>query len=189
VRVQAGAALLSLGENPPPPGPEAVERPALDYREAMLPYDPVPGLPLYTPRAVIETALGRIEIHLNIVEAPLACGSFMRLARRGFYDGLGFERVVPGVVVQAGSPRGDGTGGPGYTVRDELGQKPFGRGVVGMAVSSRDTGGSRFLIALSPSPELDGRHTVIGWVAAGMDVVERLRPGDVIDRIEIWDGR
>src|SRR5262249_26534243 len=163
------------------PGPEALERPALDYRDAMLPYDPVPGLPLYTPRAVIETALGRIEIHLNIVEAPLACGSFMRLARRGVYERLGFEGVGPGARAQVGSPRGDGTGGPGYTVRDELGQKPFGRGAVGMFLSGKDTGGSRFFIALSPSPELDGRDTVLGWVAGGMDVVERLRPGDAID--------
>lgn len=189
LRVQAAAALLVLAENPPPSGAEAVERPALDYREAMRPYDPVPGLSLYTPRAVVETTLGRIEIHLNIVEAPLSCASFMRLARRGFYDGLGFDQVLPGALVQGGSPRGDGTGGPGYTLRDELGQKPFGRGAVGMALSGKDTGGSRFFIALSPSPDLDGRYTVIGWVASGMDVVDRLRPGDAIDRIEIWDGR
>src|SRR4029453_12720620 len=189
LRVQAGTALLSLGENPPPPGPEAVEQPAFDYREAMRPYDPVPGLSLYTPRAVVETASGRFEIHLNIVEAPLACASFMRLARRGFYDGLSFEQVLPGVLVQGGSPAGDGPGGPRYTVRDELGQKPFGRGAVGMALSGKDTGGSRFFIALSPSPDLDGRSTVIGWVASGMDVVDSLRPGDAIDRIEIWDGR
>ena len=189
VRVQAGAALQSLGENPGPAGPEAVDRPPLDYREAMLPYDPVPGLPMYTPRAVIETAAGRIEIHLNIVEAPLAAASFISLARRGFYDGLTFHRVVPGFVVQGGSPRGDSNGGPGYTLRCEVGQKPYGRGVVGMALSGKDTGGSQFFITLAPAPHLDGGYAVLGWVASGMDVVEKIRPGDVIEKIEIWDGR
>ena len=130
-----------------------------------------------------------IEIHLNIVEAPLTCASFIGLARRGFYDGLNFHRVVPGFVVQGGCPRGDGNGGPGYTLRCEIGQQPYGRGAVGMALSGKDTGGIQFFITHAPAPHLDGGYTVFGRVAEGMDVVDRIQPGDVIDRVEIWDGR
>jgi cyclophilin family peptidyl-prolyl cis-trans isomerase/HEAT repeat protein len=189
VRMRAGAALKGLGETPPAPGPEAVERPLYDYRLAMAPYDPVPGQPLYTPRAFVHTRRGDIEIHLNIVEAPLAVASFISLAQRGFYNGLDFHRVVPGFVIQGGCPRGDGNGGPGYTLRCEIGQKPYGRGVVGMALSGKDTGGSQFFITHVPTPHLDGGYTVIGWVASGMDVVDKIRPGDLIQRIEIWNGR
>jgi len=155
----------------------------------MAPYQPTPGVRLYTPRALIRTAKGTIEVHLNVVEAPLTCASFVELARRGFYDGLTFHRVVPGFVVQGGCPRGDGNGGPGYTLRCEIGQRPYGRGTVGMALSGKDTGGSQFFITHTPTPHLDGRYTVFGWVAAGMDAVDKVRQGDVIERVEIWTGR
>ncbi len=174
---------------PPSPGPEAASRLPLDYRLAMAPYDPVPGVALYTPRAFLSTRHGRIEIHLNIVESPLAVMSFLDLARRGFYDGLTFHRVEPGFVVQGGCPRGDGNGGPGYTLRCEIGQRPYGRGAVGMALSGKDTGGSQFFITLSPQPQLDGGYTLFGQVASGMEVVEKIRPGDVIERVEVWNGR
>ena len=97
--------------------------------------------------------------------------------------------MVPGFVIQGGDPRGDGNGGPGYTLRCEIGQRPYGRGAVGMALSGKDTGGSQFFITHSPQPHLDGGYTVFGWVAAGMDVVDKIRPGDVIERVEIWTGR
>jgi cyclophilin family peptidyl-prolyl cis-trans isomerase len=189
VRERAGLALKSLGVEVASPGVESVDRPWLDYREAMAPYDPLPGTPLYTPRALIHTRRGTVEIHLNIVEAPLTTASFIDLARRGFYDGLSFHRVVPGFVIQAGCPRGDGNGGPGYTLRCEIGQRPYGRGAVGMALSGKDTGGSQFFITQTPTPHLDGGYTLFGWVASGMDVVDKIRPGDVIESIEIWDGR
>lgn len=189
VRVRAAAALRAQGLSAPDAGDEAVVRPALDYREAMAPYVPRSGVRLYTPRALIHTAKGVIEIHLNIVEAPLTCASFIGLARRGFYDGLTFHRVVPGFVVQGGCPRGDGNGGPGYTLRCEIGQQPYGRGAVGMALSGKDTGGSQFFITHAPAPHLDGGYTVFGRVVEGMDVVDRIQPGDAIERIEIWDGR
>lgn len=188
VRERAAAALKSLGLEVLPPGPDPIDRPIVDYREAMAPYDPPPGVSLYTPRAFIETPHGRIEIHLNILEAPLTCASFVSLARRGFYDGLAFHRVVPGFVVQGGCPRGDGNGGPGYTLRCEIGERPYGRGTVGMALSGKDTGGSQFFITHAPTPHLDGNYTVFGWVVRGMDVVDRIRPGDRIERVEIWDG-
>jgi cyclophilin family peptidyl-prolyl cis-trans isomerase/HEAT repeat protein len=189
VRERAAAALRSQGAEAPAPGPDAIDRPALDFREAMAPYDPRPDVPLFTPRAILHTRHGKIEIHLNVVEAPLTSASFMDLARRGFYDGLTFHRVVPGFVIQGGDPRGDGNGGPGYTLRCEIGQRPYGRGTVGMALSGKDTGGSQFFITHTPTPHLDGGYTVFGWVAEGMEVVDRIRPGDVIDRVEIWTGR
>jgi cyclophilin family peptidyl-prolyl cis-trans isomerase len=189
VRAQAAAALRELGREAPPLGPEAVDRPFADYREAMRPYDPIPGVPLYSPRAILHTRYGKAEILLNTIEAPLTVDSFMDLARRGFYDGLTFHRVVPGFVTQGGCPRGDGSGGPGYTLRSELGQRPYGRGAVGMALSGKDTGGSQFFITTRPAPHLDGAFTAFGWVASGIEVVDQIRPGDVIDRIEIWDGR
>jgi len=188
VRQRAAKALADLGEPAPAPGPERVERAPLDYREAMAPYDPIPGVALYTPRAFIYTSLGRIEIHLDVVDTPLTTRNFMNLARRGFFDGLTFHRVVPGFVAQGGDPRGDGNGGPGYTLRCELTERPYGRGAVGMALSGRDTGGSQFFITVAPTPHLDGEYTLFGRVASGMEVVDRIRPGDVIERIEIWDG-
>jgi cyclophilin family peptidyl-prolyl cis-trans isomerase len=173
----------------PDPGEVAVDRPPLDYRESVAPYDPLPEVALFTPRAIVHTRHGPIEIHLNVVEAPLSVASFVDLARRGFYNGLTFHRVVPHFVIQGGDPRGDGSGGPGYTVRSEVGQRPFGRGTVGIADSGKDTGGSQFFITHTPTPHLDGRYTVLGWVAAGMDAVDKVRQGDVIERVEIWTGR
>jgi cyclophilin family peptidyl-prolyl cis-trans isomerase/HEAT repeat protein len=188
VRAKAGAALRELGGEAPDPGPEAVLRPALDYREAMAPYDPWPGVALYTPRAFLHTRHGTIEIHLDVVESPLAAASFVDLARGGFYDGLVFHRVEPGFVIQGGCPRGDGNGGPGYTLRCEITRRPFGRGAVGMALSGKDTGGSQFFITLNPQPHLDGAYTLFGQVVRGMEVVERIRPGDAIERVEVWTG-
>jgi cyclophilin family peptidyl-prolyl cis-trans isomerase/HEAT repeat protein len=189
VRSRAGALLRAAGRPAPPPGPHPVVRPARDYREAMAPYDPPPAEPLYTPRVRLHTPPGVIEIHLNVVEAPLASQNFLDLARQGFYDGLTFHRVVPDFVAQGGDPRGDGSGGPGYTLRDEVGQRPYGRGAVGLALAGKDTGGSQFFITLSPQPHLDGSYTLLGWVAEGMEVADRLRPGDTIERVEIWTGR
>jgi cyclophilin family peptidyl-prolyl cis-trans isomerase len=165
-----------------------VDRPPLDYRLAMAPYDPAPGVPLYTPRLILHTRAGQIEIHLNVVEAPLACAVYLDLARRGFFNGLTFHRVVPGFVIQGGDPRGDGTGGPGFTLRDEVGQRPYARGTVGIALAGKDTGGSQLFIALSPQPHLDGTYPVLGWVAQGMEVVDKIQPGDVIERVSVWTG-
>jgi len=188
VRERAGAALRAQGQDAPWAGREPVSRPAFDYREAMAVYDPRPDAKLYTPRAILHTRYGRIEIHLDVVDTPLTTANFIDLARRGYYDGLTFHRVVPGFVIQGGDPRGDGNGGPGYTIRCEVGERPYGRGAVGMALSGKDTGGSQFFITHSPQPHLDGAYTLFGWVAEGMDVVDKIRPGDVIERVEIWTG-
>jgi cyclophilin family peptidyl-prolyl cis-trans isomerase len=189
VRERAAQALRALGETPPAPGPEPIARPALDYLEALAPYEVGAEARAFTPRVFLHTRHGRIEIHLNVVEAPLMSAAFLDLARRGFFDGLTFHRVVPGFVIQGGDPRGDGNGGPGFALRDEIGQRPYGRAVVGMALSGKDTGGSQLFITLAPAPHLDGRYTVFGWVASGMEVADKIRPGDVIEKVEAWTGR
>ena len=170
-------AAASSAPSLPEPGPEDVDRPALDYRAAMAPHYPLPGMSLYTPRAFLTTRHGVIEIHLDVVEAPLTSLSFVRLAQRGFYDGLTFHRVEPGFVVQGGDPSGDGYGGPGFALRGEVTRRPFGRGSVGMADAGRDTGGSQFFVALSPQPHLDGRYTRFGAVVSGLEVLDLHPPG------------
>ncbi len=144
---------------------------------------------LYSPHVLIVTRRGTIELVLDVVDAPLTSRSFVRLAQSGFFNGLSFHRVAPGFVVQGGDPRGDGYGGPGWTLRCENSQRPFGRGALGMARSGKDTGGSQFFITLEPQPHLDGSYTQFGQVLSGMEVVEKIRPGDLIDRIDVFDGR
>ena len=157
---------------------------------APAPYDD-PSLiaPDYSPHVFIETAKGTIEFELAVLDAPQTSRNFMLLARKGFFNGLAIHRVVPNFVMQDGDSRGDGQGGPGYTIRDELNERPFLRGTVGMALSWNDTGGSQFFIAHSPQPHLDARYTVFGHVVNGMDVVDRIQQGDMIDRVRVWDGR
>lgn len=161
---------------------------AADAAWAMGVYAPSEDDELFSPRAVITTRFGKIEIALDVVETPLTTASFVRLARSGFYNGLTFHRVVPGFVVQGGDPRGDGFGGPGYTLRCENNMKPYDRGSVGMALAGVDTGGSQFFIALGPQPHLDGSYTHFGRVIAGMDVVDQLQPGDVMERVDVFLG-
>jgi cyclophilin family peptidyl-prolyl cis-trans isomerase/HEAT repeat protein len=144
--------------------------------------------PQYSPHAFIETDQGTIEVELAVLDAPLTVGNFIALARKGFFDGMAIHRIVPDFVVQAGDPRGDGEGGPGYSIRDEINMRPFLRGTVGMALDWADTGGSQFFITHSPQPHLDGRYTVFGHVVSGMDVVDHLVQWDVIRRVTIWDG-
>jgi cyclophilin family peptidyl-prolyl cis-trans isomerase len=144
--------------------------------------------PPFSPHAFIETARGTVEIELNMVEAPVTSLMFIDLARSGFFNGVRVHRLVPNFVIQAGDPRGDGEGGPGYTIRDEFSRLPYLRGSVGMALAGPETGGSQFFITLSPQPHLDGQYTVFGRVVAGEDVLDLVQQWDVIDRVRIWDG-
>ncbi|HET7696522.1 MAG TPA: HEAT repeat domain-containing protein [Vicinamibacterales bacterium] len=162
---------------------------------------PVPGSPIVrydapellspavSPHAFIETAKGTIEIELAVLDAPQTVQNFIALARRNYFNGLQVHRVVPHFVVQDGDPRGDGSGGPGYSIRDELNDRPFIRGTIGMALSGPDTGGSQYFIAHAPSPHLDAKYTVFGHVVNGLDVVDRIQQLDVIERVRIWDGK
>ena len=137
------------------------------------------------PVAVIHTKKGDIRIELYAQDAPMTVDNFMKLARGGFYNGLEFVRVVPNFVVQAGDPRGDQNGGPGYQIRDEINLRRYGTGTVGMALSGKDTGGSQFFITHSPQPHLDGGYTVFGQVVEGMAAVNQIARGDKIESIEI----
>jgi cyclophilin family peptidyl-prolyl cis-trans isomerase/HEAT repeat protein len=144
--------------------------------------------PPVSPHVYIDTDRGSIQIELAVLDAPITVDNFVSLARQGYFDGTVIHRVVPDFVVQAGDPRGDGEGGPGYTIRDEINQRPYLRGTVGMALDWADTGGSQFFITHSPQPQLDGRYTVFGRVISGMEVVDQIEQWDVIRRIRVWDG-
>ncbi len=183
VRLQAANLLHALGDLAAEPQRPAPLRFPAEYYES-----PALLRPVYSPHAFIETKYGTIEIELNVVEAPLATQSFVTLARKGYFNGMRIHRVVPNFVVQAGDDRGDGAGGPGYTLRDELSALPYRRGTVGMALDGKDSGGSQFFITVSPQPHLDGKYTVFGEVVRGMELVDRLTLWDVIERIRVWDG-
>jgi cyclophilin family peptidyl-prolyl cis-trans isomerase/HEAT repeat protein len=185
VRVRAAALLREGGTAGVA---EAAIRPAVDGRPVADQEWQALVSPRFSPHAFIETDRGVIEVELAILDAPRTVANFVALVRRGFFDGIAIHRVVPDFVVQDGDPRGDGEGGPGFTIRDEINMRPYLRGTVGMALDWEDTGGSQFFITHSPQPHLDGRYTVFGHVVAGMDVVDRLVPWDVIRRVRIWDG-
>jgi peptidyl-prolyl cis-trans isomerase B (cyclophilin B) len=145
--------------------------------------------PPVSVQAYVDTNIGSIQVELAMLDAPLAVESFVMLARAGHFDGLTIVRVFPNREVQAGDIRGDGTGGPGYTLRDEIAQRPVLRGTVGLVQAGRDSGGSQFFIALSPLPERDAGSTVIGRVVGGMDVADQIQQGDTVRHIRIWDGQ
>lgn len=136
-------------------------------------------------KAVIETEKGKIVIALFEKDAPLTAQNMEKLIRSGFYNGLTFHRVVKDFVAQGGDPKGDGTGGPGYTIPDELANNPNRhiRGAVSMAHSGPDTGGSQFFIVYQPQRHLDGKHTVFGQVVEGMDIADKLTPGDKMTKV------
>jgi cyclophilin family peptidyl-prolyl cis-trans isomerase/HEAT repeat protein len=144
--------------------------------------------PPFSTQVYVETERGVIQIELAMLDAPLTVENFVTLARNRFFDGMAIHRVVPNFVVQGGDPQGDGEGGPGHSIRDELNQRPYLRGTVGMALDWPDTGGSQFFITLSPQPHLDARYTVFGRVVTGMEIVDQIQPWDVIRRVVVWDG-
>jgi cyclophilin family peptidyl-prolyl cis-trans isomerase len=136
-------------------------------------------------RAVVTTSKGSFTIELLPEAAPLTVDNFVQLAQRNYYRNVIIHRVVPNFVIQDGDPRGDGNGGPGYQIRCEINQVLYDRAAVGMALSGKDTGGSQWFVTHSPQPHLDGSYTVFGRVVAGMDVVDRIVRGDVIQSIVI----
>jgi len=176
-KLDPAADLTSM--RPAPPQTSVPELTALDALVAP---------PQYSPQAYIDTSKGTIQFELAVLDAPRTVANFIALVRKNYFRGVQLHRVVPDFVVQDGDPRGDGEGGPGYTIRDEINQRPYLRGTVGMALEWADTGGSQFFITHSPQPHLDARYTVFGQVVSGMDVVDRLQQWDTIDRIRVWDG-
>jgi len=135
----------------------------------------------------IETKKGRVTIELRADAAPITVANIVALSGRGYFDDMAIHRVVPNFVVQAGDPRGDGSGGPGYAIPCEINDLRYRRGSVGMALSGKDTGGSQFFIAHTDLPHLDGGYTVFGNVLEGMEVVDKLEEGDRIVRALILD--
>ncbi len=184
VRVRA----LALLKEQSVTGQDDAARPATAGRPVTDPQWQAIVNPPYSPRALIDTDKGTIELELAIIDAPLTVANFIALARKGFFRNNAIHRLVPDFVVQAGDPRGDGEGGPGYTIRDELNELPYLRGTAGMALDWEDTGGSQFFITHSPQPHLDARYTVFGRVVNGMDVIDRLVQWDVIRNVRIRDG-
>ena len=136
--------------------------------------------------AVFDTDRGPIKVELYPDKAPLTVASFVNLARRGFYDGLSFHRVIPDFMIQGGCPEGSGRGGPGYKFEDEanngLGHE---RGVLSMANAGPNTNGSQFFITHVATPWLDGKHTVFGKVLEGLDAVDKVQQGDHIRSVRI----
>jgi cyclophilin family peptidyl-prolyl cis-trans isomerase/HEAT repeat protein len=133
-----------------------------------------------TQRSTIRTRHGDIVLEMFGADAPITVKNFMDLARKGYYKGTGFHRVVPNFVAQDGDPRDDGNGGPGYAIRDEMNPRRYDRGALGMALSGPDTGGSQYFITHSPQPHLDGHYTVFGRVVSGYAALDRIVQGDRI---------
>lgn len=140
-------------------------------------------------KAEIHTEKGVMKVEFFEKDAPGTVDNFCKLAESGFYDGLTFHRVIPNFVIQGGCPNGNGTGGPGYSIKCETsgGNQYHDRGVLSMAHAGRDTGGSQFFICHNRenTAHLDGVHTVFGKVYDGLDVIDDIRPGDIIETIKI----
>jgi cyclophilin family peptidyl-prolyl cis-trans isomerase len=136
-------------------------------------------------QARITTSKGEIIIELHVEDAPGSVASFVQLVRSGFYDGKYFHRVVPNFVIQGGCPRGDGMGGTDYTLRSEFRLHDYRTGSVGLASSGPDTESCQWFITHNATPHLNGRYTAFGKVVQGMEVVHKLKIGDVIQEIKI----
>jgi cyclophilin family peptidyl-prolyl cis-trans isomerase len=151
--------------------------------------------------ATVQTNLGPITLELFDEQAPETAGNFAKLVEKGFYDGIVFHRVIDGFMIQGGCPMGRGTGGPGYTIKDEFGAglAHDGEGILSMANAGPNTGGSQFFITLAATPWLDGKHAIFGKVIEGMDVIRQIGrtatgPGDrplkdiVMEKVTLSEG-
>lgn len=140
-------------------------------------------------KGIIHTEKGDMFVEFYDKETPGTVANFVKLAKSGFYDGLTFHRVIPGFVIQGGCPLGNGTGGPGYTIKCETsgGKQYHDRGVLSMAHRGKDTGGSQFFICCNRenTAHLDRVHTCFGRVVKGLDVIDKIRQGDKIIKIDI----
>ena len=140
-------------------------------------------------QAEIHTEKGVMKVDFYEDDAPNTVANFVKLSKDGFYNGLTFHRVIPDFVIQGGCPKGTGVGGPGYKIKCELtgGNQFHDRGVLSMAHAGRDTGGSQFFICHSRTntAHLDRNHTCFGKVVDGLDVIDQIRGGDKIVKIDI----
>lgn len=164
-----------------------------------LPFAPSPNiyfLVIFAPyfelkmkKAEIHTEKGVLNIELYWEETPITVANFIKLAKQGFYNGLSFHRVIPDFVIQGGCPRGNGTGGPGYTIPCETkaDNQYHDRGVLSMAHAGPNTGGSQFFVCLTrqSTQHLDGHHTCFGKVTEGIDAIDQIKAGDKIEKVVI----
>jgi len=167
-RVAAEALTTLTGQ---PVRPARVELPAGSFRPPPAPQG---------AKLTFRTRKGDFTVALDFEQAAITSGNLYELARKGYFRDITFHRVVPDFVAQGGDPRGDGEGGPGYSIRCEMTRRPYLRGVIGMALAGKDTGGSQFFFTHTPQPHLDGRYTAFGEVTQGMEVVDALLEADVI---------
>ena len=131
---------------------------------------------------------GEIRLEFYPGDAPKTVENFVTLAKKGFYNGLNFHRVVPDFVVQGGCPKGNGTGGPGYQIKAEFNKQKHVRGTLAMARSQDpDSAGSQFYICYGTTPHLDGQYTVFGRVVSGMEHVDRIKQGDKMTSVTITE--
>lgn len=143
------------------------------------------------PQAKITTKYGDMVIELFEDETPNTVANFVSLIEKGYYDGLKFHRVVPDFVIQGGDPTGTGAGGPGYRIRceAETNKTKHSRGVLSMAHAGKDTGGSQFFITHRATPHLDGKHTVFGRVVSGVEIVDKVQQGDLMNKVTMLKKR
>ena len=166
-----------------PVSPISTGRNPQDYRDIVRRFM-LPLSPDRLPRVFIEVdQKGTIELELFASEAPLTVANYLRLVQARYFDRARFHRVVPNFVAQDGDPRGDGNGGPGYFIRDEINMNRYLSAAIGMALSGPDTGGSQWFLNLSPQPHLDGTYTVFGRMVNGQGTLQRVVQGDVIRSI------
>jgi len=182
VRRLAAAQLPDAAERWGPAAPIATGRGPQDYRDVVRRYL-LAALGGQPPRVTIDTDRGTMVVELSATEAPLTVAAFLSLVDRRYFDGSRWHRVVPNFVVQDGDPRGDGWGGPGFLLRDEVNPMRYETGTIGMALSGPDTGGSQFFITHSAQPHLDGIYTVFGRVVSGVNVLGAVAQGDRIRSI------
>jgi cyclophilin family peptidyl-prolyl cis-trans isomerase len=164
---------------------DSLERAVPPRKSALPAYPPDFAEPPAVKGAVLHTTAGDITWSFYTNEAPQTVRNFARLAATGYFDGLVIHRVVPNFVIQDGDPTGTGSGGPGYTIRCEYNRLRYDPGMVGMALSGKDTGGSQWFITHSPQPRLNGRYTIFARVSSGMDVVWRTVQGDRVLKVDL----
>ncbi|MBI3271242.1 MAG: peptidylprolyl isomerase [Planctomycetes bacterium] len=143
-------------------------------------------MPEPLPQITFHTNRGKIVLELFEDDAPNTVANFVSLVEKGFYNGLKFHRVIPDFMIQGGDPKGNGTGGPGYVIKDECGpNRKHERGVLSMANAGPNTGGSQFFITHKATPWLDGKHAVFGRVTSGLEVVDAVQQGDTMTQVTI----
>lgn len=135
--------------------------------------------------ATIQTEKGNLVLELFAKDAPITVNNFVFLAREGFYDGTTFHRVIADFMAQGGDPTGTGTGNPGYAFKDEFSQHTHIAGALSMANAGANTNGCQFFITYAPQHHLDGKHSVFGQLIEGMDVLKKIKQGDIIKKISI----